>query len=167
MPVDPVVPWPVGVPSCIQPLSPQGGRRDNRLSFETDSKMPPIERPVSSWTPEVYAVELVPMSLEQFRLFQNWYSSGLAWGVRSFAWYHPITRDVSSWKILKADPPYQVSKSRMIRLGSDTRGVSVSFTVMSTPRSFPPGYLLQENSDLALQENSDRIIVSEGYVFRG
>ena len=128
-----ILDWPSGVPSCIMPLSPQGGLRDNRLSFETDSKMPPIERPLTSWTPEVYSVELTPLSLDQFSLFQSWYQHDLRFGVHAFRWDHPITKSPGLWKIVKGDPPYQVSKIGPIPDGSGRRRVGVSFTVMSVP----------------------------------
>jgi hypothetical protein len=125
--------WPVGVPDCIMPLSPQGGIRDNRYSFETDSKMPPIERPTSSWTPEVYSVDLAPLSVEQFSLFQAWYAETLAFGTLPFNWAHPITGTASVWKIVKADPPYRVSKAGLIPSGSGKRRVTLSFSIMSWP----------------------------------
>lgn len=129
----PIIGWPEGVPQCIMPLSPQGGLRDNRYSFETDSKMPPIERPLSSWTPEVYSVELSPISLEQFGLFQTWYKVSLRFGVYPFLWLHPITKVSMPWKIVKADPPYQVRKAGMTPAGSAKRRVSLSFSIMSWP----------------------------------
>lgn len=131
----PLVDWPTGVPSCIEPLSPQGGMQDNRLSFETDSRMPPIERPLSSWTPEVYSVEMVPMSIDQFNEFQRWYRDDLSFGVMPFKWRHPITGVASAWKIVKGDPPYQVRKIGTIPRGSNLRRIGVSFTIMSDFRA--------------------------------
>lgn len=163
----PVIEWPAGVPACIMPLSAQGGLRDNRLSFETDSRMPPVERPLSSWTPEVYTVELVPLSLAQFDLFQTWYKGVLRYGVYRFAWLHPITRALGLWRIVKGDPPYQVRKIGPIPHGSDRRRVSLAFTVMSSPGNIPADYLQQEYSGLLLQEQSDRIVVREGVEFDG
>lgn len=167
MMVNPVVHWPDGVPSCIMPLSPQGGVRDNRLSFETDSRMPPIERSAGSWAPEVYSVEMVPMSIPQFELFQHWFRHTAKYGVLPFVWMHPITKTLGVWKIQKSDPPYQVSKSRTIPAGSGRRGISVSFTVMSYPADAPPEYLVQESTGLILQEESSKIILKEGRVFGG
>lgn len=163
----PIIDWPLDVPACIMPLSPQGGLRDNRLSFETDSKMPPIERPAGSWAPEVYSVDLTPISVPQFRVFQDWYRHDLRYGVYPFRWAHPITGDVSPWKIVKADPPYQVRRLLNFRPDSDRRCIGLSFTVMSWAGSFEPGFLLQEQGDLILQEQGDRIIISDGYEFRG
>lgn len=163
----PIIDWPEGVPSCIMPLSPQGGLRDNRLSFETDSRMPPTERPASSWTPEVYSVEMTPMSPQQFELFQAWYKGPLRFGVYPFKWFHPITKMASPWRIVKGDPPYQVRKIGYIPHGSGLRRISISFSVMSYPGSFGPDFLLQEASDLILQEQDDRIIVSDGFEFDG
>jgi hypothetical protein len=162
-----VVDWPTGVPSCIEPTSPQGGLIDNRVSFGTDSKFPPIERPVSSWAPELYSVVMVPFSVDQFILFQNWYKNDLSYGVLPFRWFHPITKQPSAWKIMRGDPPFQVRKTGAIPLGSGRRRISVSFSVMSWPESFGPMFLGQENSDDVNQENGDRIIVSEGFVFVG
>lgn len=125
--------WPAGVPSCIMPLSAQGGFRDNRLSFDTDSKMNPIERPSSSWAPEVYSIEMTPMSLSQFEEFQRWYAQDLRFGALPFAWRHPITRKAGAWKIVKGDPPYRVTKRGLTPIGSDSRRVGVVFTVMSCP----------------------------------
>ncbi len=163
----PIIDWPDGVPSCIMPLSPQGGLRDNRLSFETDSRMPPIERPLSSWAPEVYSVELAPISLDQFVLFQAWYKGPLRYGVYPFVWLHPITKVVSPWKIVKGEPPYQVKKVGHIPNGSARRRISLAFSVMSWPGNVAPGYLLQEQADLILQEEGSRIIVQDGYRFDG
>lgn len=163
----PIIDWPEGVPSCIQPLSPQGGLRDNRYSFETDSRMPPTERPASSWTPEFYAVELTPLSLAQFDLFQQWYKGPLRFGVVAFKWFHPITRAASPWRIMKGDPPYQVRKIGPIPHGSDRRRISLSFSVMSHPGSFAPDFMAQEDADLILQEEGGRIIVADGYQFDG
>ena len=128
-----VVDWPSGVPSCIRPLSPQGGLRDNRLSFETDSRMPPIERPATGWTPEVYSVELTPLSVAQFTAFQTWYGGALAFGANAFRWDHPITGALGLWKIVKAEPPYQVRKLGLIPAGSGRRRLGLSFSVMSVP----------------------------------
>lgn len=125
--------WPHDVPSAIMPMSPQGGLRDNRLSFETDSRMPPIERPLTSWTPEVYDIELAPMTIEQFARFQKWYLGDLAKGVNPFRWPHPITGCGMAWKIVKADPPYRVSKVGLIPSGSTRRRVALSFQIMSWP----------------------------------
>lgn len=165
----PVVLWPAGVPTCIVPMSASGGLRDNRYSFETESKMPPIERPMTSWTPEVYQVELVAQSLDQFRLFQAWYKNDLRYGVYPFVWSHPITGDVGAWKIVKNDPPYQVSKLGNIPLGSDRRRIRVTFSVMSWPATVLPLYMAQEDTDLILQETggSDRILVRDGVIFSG
>ena len=163
----PIMDWPIGVPYCVTTTSPNGGLRDNRLSFESDSRMPPKERPVSSWTPEVYSVELEPMSIAQFQLFQSWYKSDLRFGVYPFRWFHPITREASPWKIMKGDPPYQVRKIGPIPIGSDARRISVSFSVSSHPGSFSAGRMAQEGADLVNQELSDRIAVGEGYVFSG
>lgn len=162
-----VLDWPELVPSCIMPLSPQGGLRDNRYSFETDSRMPPIERPASSWTPEVYSVELSPISLPQFEAFQAWYKDSLRFGVYPFKFNHPITKALSAWKIVKADPPYQVRKIGLIQNGSDKRRISLSFTLMSWAGNIDPEFLLQEQSDLILQEQSDLIIVNDGVEFSG
>ena len=163
----PIIDWPEGVPSCIMPLSPQGGLRDTRLSFETDSKMAPVERPLSSWAPEVYSVELAPLSVAQFELFQAWYKGPLRFGVYPFAWLHPITKTVSPWKIVKGDPPYQVKKIGHIPNGSARRRISLSFSIMSHAGNLAPGYLLQAQEDLILQEQADRIIVSDGFRFDG
>ena len=128
-----VIDWPEGVPNCILPTSPQGGLRDTRNSFETDSKISSIERPLASWAPAVYAVEMSPMSLAQFAAFEAWYAGPLAYGVNAFSWVHPITGAAGVWKILKADPPYQVRKVGLIPAGSDRRRISVSFSVVSQP----------------------------------
>lgn len=127
------VDWPSDVPSCIMPLSAQGGFRDNRLSFDTDSKMNPIERPSSSWAPEVYSVELTPLSLSQFEEFQRWYADDLSFGALPFYWSHPITGEPGVWKILKSDPPYRVTKRGLIPNGSGRRRIGVAFSVMSCP----------------------------------
>lgn len=162
-----VIDWPDGVPACIMPMSPQGGLRDNRYSFETDAPYPPIERPMTSWTPEVYSVELVPLSVAQFEAFQTWYRGPLRYGVLPFKWWHPITKTRAAWKIVKGDPPYQVAKSGRIPFGSGQRRIKLTFSVMSFPASFPPDFLSQEASDLISQESGDRIIVNEGFVFSG
>ena len=163
----PIIDWPEGVPSCIMPLSPQGGLRDNRLSFETDSRMPPVERPLSSWAPEVYSVELAPLSVDQFRLFQAWYKGPLRFGVYPFAWQHPITKDLSPWKIVKGDPPYQVKKIGNIPFGSDRRRISLSFSIMSHAGNISPTFIAQEQADLILQEEGGRIIDKDGFKFDG
>lgn len=159
----PIIDWPLGVPSCIMPLSPQGGLQDNRISFEPDAGVP-IERPRTTWAPEVYAVDLVPLTVAQFTTFQRWYRADLASGTLPFRFLHPITRIVSPWRIVKGNPPYQVSKSRRAAT-PETRCVSLSFSIMSWPASFVPGFLAQEGSGLVLQEQADRIIISDGYDF--
>lgn len=132
-----IVDWPAGVPACIMPTSPQGGFRDNRLSFETDSRMPPKERPVTSWTSEVYSLELTPLSIEMFAEFQIWFQTVAAFGVNAFRMLHPITKVPGIWKIVKADPPYQVRKLGRIPQGSDLRRISVTMSVMSLPGGAP------------------------------
>lgn len=127
------VDWPEGVPHCVTPMSPQGGYRDNRYSFETDSKISPIERPASSWTPEVYSVSIAPMTIEQFIAFQEWFTGELSFGTTPFNWDHPITGVPGVWRIMKADPPYQVRKIGRIPYGSNLRRIEVSFSVMSWP----------------------------------
>lgn len=133
-----IAPWHDEVPFCIEPMSPQGGLRDNRYSFDTDSQMPPIERPVSSWAPEVYSVELVKMSVEQFTIFQSWYTNTIRMGTMPFWFPHPITGAIGAWKIMKADPPYQVRKVGLIPRDSGRRRVSISFTLMSWPGAITP-----------------------------
>jgi len=162
-----VVSWPEGVPWCVEPLYTSGGLVDNRRSFETDKPGQPIERPEGSWAPELYSVQLVPLSIAQFRLFQSWYVRDLRSGVLPFKWFHPITGDVSAWKITKASPPYQVTKIGAIPPGSGLRRIALSFSAMSVPLSFEPDYLEQEQGDLVLQEQGDRIIVSDGFDFSG
>lgn len=127
------VDWPATVPDCINPTSPQGGIRDNRYSFDTDSKVAPIERPSSSWSPEVYSVELTPLSIDQFKAFQTWFAEDLAFGANPFNWNHPLTGEASVWKITKSDPPYQVRKDGRIPNGTDRRRIVVSFTIMAWP----------------------------------
>lgn len=162
-----VVLWPDGVPDCLSPLSPQGGLRDNRYSFETDEPHPPIERPMSSWTPEVYSVELSPLSRDQFVVFQNWYRNALAYGVHPFAMRHPITLALSAWKFVKASPPYQVRKIGLLPDGSTKRRIVLSFSIMSFPADVPAVYLHQEEGDLVLQEQEDRIVLRDGVPFDG
>lgn len=163
----PIIDWPAAVPSCVLPLATSGGPRDNRLSFDTEDKMPPIERPLSSWTPDVYSVELVPISEAQFAVFEAWFKNDLRFGVYPFKWAHPVTRVLSPWKFVKADPAYTVRKSRRTPRGSGIRGISISFTVMSWAGSFGPTYVLQEGVDDVLQEQADRILESEGFTFNG
>ena len=156
--------WPFEVPDCIMPLSPQGGLQDNRVSFEPEVG-PAIERPKSSWAPEVYSLDMRLMAVGQFMEFQTWYRTTLRYGVLPFEFAHPITRERSAWKIVKGNPPYSVSKQR--RAAPGARCIAVSFSVTSFPVDIPPGYLLQENGDYVLQENGDRIIVQEGVPFDG
>ena len=132
-----IVTWPAGVPQCIMPLSPQGGLRDTRYSFETDSKAPPIERPIASWASSVYSVELTPLSVTQFEAFEAWYAGTLAYGVNSFIFAHPITGAEGVWKIMKAEPPYQVRKIGRIPVGSTARRIGVSFSIMLMPDPVP------------------------------
>lgn len=127
------VDWPDGVPSCFQPQSAQGGYRDNRYSFETDSKITPIERPASSWTPEVYSGSLSPMTVSQFEAFQAWFTGDLAFGTVPFNFDHPITGTPGIWRIVKADPPYRVSKVGRIPSGSNARRIELQFSIMSWP----------------------------------
>lgn len=160
-----VADWPEGVPECIFPLSPQGGLRDTRLSFETDSRLPPIERPAASWAPEVYVVDLVSLTITQFQVFQAWYRNTLAYGSLPFKLDHPITRARMAWKIVKDDPPYRVTKTRLIRPGAATRGIGITFSIMSQALSFDPDFMRQENGDLVQQENGDLIILRDGHDF--
>ena len=132
-----VVDWPAGVPNCVIPTSPQGGLRDNRSSFDPDNKFPPIERPASSWSPEVYSVEMNYMSVDQFSDFQSWYKNELKFGVNAFVMPHPITGVDTVWKIVKNDPPYTVSKVSLIPGGSDRRRVAVAMSIMSLPIEVP------------------------------
>ena len=132
-----IVDWPAGLATCFMPGSVQGGLRDNRYSFETDDKMPPIERSATSWAPEVYSLTLAPMSLAEFEAFQAWYRGPLAYGVNSFVFPHPVTREDMVWKIVKADPPYQVRRLGRIPTGSDVRRIEVAFSIMSLPLPVP------------------------------
>lgn len=132
----PIIPWPAGVPSCVMPMSPQGGLRDNRLSFETDEATTPVERPRTSWAPELYQVTMVPMDRAMFQAFQAWFRGPLAYGSLPFVMDHPITREPTVWRIVKGDPPYQVSK--VLTMGRpDVRGISVSFGIQSMPLAVP------------------------------
>ncbi|WP_276862340.1 hypothetical protein, partial [Haematobacter missouriensis] len=126
-----VAQWPFGVPDCIMPLSPQGGLQDARVSFEPEVG-PAIERPKATWTPDVYSVQLVLISVPQFQAFERWYKNDLRQGVLPFEFYHPITKARSAWKIVKGDPAYQVSKPRL-RQKPDTRCIALSFSIMSFP----------------------------------
>ncbi|OWJ73879.1 hypothetical protein, partial [Haematobacter missouriensis] len=110
--------WPFEVPDCIMPLSVEGGLQDNRVSFEPEVG-PPVERPRSSWAPEVYSLDMRLMTVAQFVAFETWYRTTLRYGVLPFEFSHPITRKRSAWKIVKGSPPYQVSKQR--RAAPDTR----------------------------------------------
>jgi len=138
-----VVDWPVGVPDCIVPMSPTGGFKDNRYSFDPDANGVPIERPSNSWAPEVFSVEMAPMSISNYTSFMDWYKNDLKWGVLPFKWVHPITKEVSAWKIVKGDPPFTVKKLSIVKVGSGKRRISVSFTVMSYPASFEPEYTFE------------------------
>lgn len=160
-----VIDWPEDVPSCVFPLSPQGGIKANRHSFETDSPLPPIERPIASWAPEQYSVELTYLTIEQFETFQRWFRNDLAYGAVPFKFRHPITNERRAWRFINTDPPYLVSKARRIPFGSNRRGVAITFTISTLPYTFDPDFLLQENSDYLLQENGDRIIIQEGNTF--
>ena len=131
-----IIPWPEGVPSCVMPMSPQGGLRDNRLSFETDDAVTPVERPRTSWAPELYQVTMVPMDKAMFQAFQAWFRGPLAYGSLPFVMDHPITREPTVWRIVKGDPPYQVSKVLPMR-SDDIRGISVSFGIQSMPLAVP------------------------------
>lgn len=141
-----VIPWPADVPGCIGPLSPAGGLRDNRLSFDPDSPVAPIERPATSWSPEVYQIELAPMSLDQFARFQDWYRHSLAYGVRPFAMPHPVLRTPGAWRIVRADPPYQVRKVLAMR-SERARGIIVSMTIRSVPGGAPDWWALYRGED--------------------
>lgn len=129
----PIISWPSSVPPCIMPMSAQGGLRDNRYSFETDSKMPPVERPASSWTPEIYQLDLSPISVAQFDAFQDWYRGELRFGVMPFRFAHPITGADGVWKIVKGEPPYQVRRLLHLPKNSPRRCISLSFSLMSWP----------------------------------
>lgn len=131
-----IIPWPAGVPSCVMPMSPQGGLRDNRLSFEADDAVTPVERPRTSWAPELYQVTMVPMDRAMFQAFQDWFRGPLAYGSLPFVMDHPITRQPTVWRIVKGDPPYQVSKVLAMR-SADVRGISVSFGIQSMPLAVP------------------------------
>lgn len=139
-----IIPWPASVPSCVMPMSPQGGLRDNRLSFETDDAVTPVERPRTSWAPELYQVTMVPMDRAMFEAFQAWFRGPLAYGSLPFVMDHPITREPTVWRIVKGDPPYQVSKVLAMR-SADVRGISVSFGIQSLPMAAPdyPALLFQ------------------------
>lgn len=145
------------------PLSPQGGLQNNRVSFDPEVG-PSVERPKTTWTPEIYSVQLALISVPQFVIFERWYKRDLRFGVLPFEWVHPVTRARGAWKFVKGDPAYQVSKPRL-RQHPDTRCISLSFTVTSFPVDVPPGYLLQENGDYLLQENGDRIIIQDAEPF--
>lgn len=123
-----IVTWPMGVPECIMPLSPQGGPQDNRLSFETDSGHN-VARPRASWTPDVYEVDLAPMSRNQFALFEAWFRYDLRFGVNAFTMPHPITGLPSAWRVAPGDPPYTVRKIRLMH-DDDARGLAVSWKLM-------------------------------------
>lgn len=156
--------WPFEVPDCIMPLSVQGGLQDNRVSFEPEVG-PPIERPRSSWAPEIYSLDMRLMTVVQFEDFQRWYRNTLRHGVLPFEFYHPITRQRGAWRIVKGSPPYQVTKQR--RASPGARCIGVSFSITSFPVDVPDGFLLQENGDYILQENGDRIVIQPGVPFDG
>lgn len=132
-----IVDWPEDVPLCIMPSSPQGGLRDTRYSFETDSRMPPLERPAASWVGEIYSIELAPMTVAEFSAFQAWYLVALSQGVNGFVMPHPVTKAASVWKIGKGEPPYQVQKTGRIPTDSGARRIVLSFSVMSLPLAVP------------------------------
>ncbi|OWJ78424.1 hypothetical protein CDV49_08285 [Haematobacter genomosp. 1] len=136
--------------------------QDNRVSFEPEVGVA-IERPKTSWAPEVYSVELRLLTIPQFEAFQRWYKLDLHHGVLPFEFYHPITRVRSAWKIVKGSPPYSVAKTR--RAAPGAKCIALSFSIVSFPVSIPDGYLLQESGDYVLQEDGGRIIVDPGSPF--
>lgn len=120
--------WPMGVPGCTMPLTATGGPQDNRLSFETDSGHD-ISRARASWTPDVYQVEIVPMSRYQFSLFEAWFRDDLAFGANAFMLPHPITGIDKAWKVVPGQQPYTVTKGRLMPKGGSERGIKVSMRI--------------------------------------
>ena len=158
----PVVAWPYGLPLKLMPLASQGGLQDNRIGFEPDVG-PAIERPRTSWAPEIYAVEMALLTVDQFTEWQRFYRQDLAFGTRPFEFRHPLTRVFSPWRIRRGSPPYQAEQVR--RAAPGAKCIRVAFSVESWPASVRGGYLLQENGDPVLQENGDHILVHDGYTF--
>lgn len=126
------VTWPEGVPPCLMPLSPEGGVQDNRLSFETDYGLD-ISRPRASWSPEIYDVEIAPMSRTQFKTFSAWFRNDLAWGSHAFIMDHPLTGEPAAWRPVPGDQPYHARKIRLMPKGEGVRGISVSMQIRSVP----------------------------------
>lgn len=159
----PIIPWPSSVPRCVKVTSPQGGLQNNVRSFAPEVGEP-LERPKTTWTPEVYSIEFELWNTAQFIAFQLWYKRDLAFGVYPFEFFHPITLITSPWRVVKGDPPYRVGRPRRTA-DPLKRSISVSMTIMSHAGSIPDGYLLQEQDDYILQEQEDKIIVTPGFVF--
>lgn len=123
-----IVTWPNGVPDCAAPLSAQGGPMDNRVVFTSEDERD-ITRPRNSWTPDLYSIDLAPMSQTQFATFETWFKTTLAFGANAFILDHPITGTPSAWRIVKADSyPYQVRKVALMPKAGD-RGLVVSLQI--------------------------------------
>jgi hypothetical protein len=99
--------WPTTLP--VRPLtSYSGGPMDDRASFSVDIG-DPVERPLTTDTPEVYDVTLRVLSKAQYAIFKAWFRNDLTRGVKRFIFRDPVTDSPIWCKMLKGNPPYQVS----------------------------------------------------------
>lgn len=125
------IPWPENVPSEIMLPLQGGGPQDNRLSFETDYGLD-ISRPRASWAPEVYDVEIGPLTKPEFIAFEAWFRRDLAWGVHAFILDHPITDAPAAWRPVPGNQAYQVRTLENPKYDR-TRVISVSMQIRSVP----------------------------------
>ena len=99
--------WPTSLPQ--KPLtSYSGGFMDNRASFQSDTGEP-MERPLTTGVPEVYNVTFRVLTLDQYAIFKEWYRTDLNFGVKRFIFRDPLVRQPVWFKLLRGDPPYQVT----------------------------------------------------------
>ncbi len=98
-------------PSSIQ-LRPSvrysGGPMDNRGSFQPEIGEP-VERPRTTANPELFEVAFEDLSVTDFAVFKAFFRDDLANGSNRFIWRDPLTDDPAWFRIVKNNPPYQMT----------------------------------------------------------
>lgn len=98
--------WPTDIPQAVV-ASYSGGSRDLRTSFETVG--PPITRPRTTGSVDVFSITSVPMKSAEFERFKTWVQSALSGGALRFCRRDPLSGVPRMWKIVSGDNLYQVA----------------------------------------------------------
>lgn len=118
--------WPQGVPYCARvPDGHEGVLLDGRVSFQPDVG-PAIMRRRITATIKMWAITLVPLTQDQFQLFEAFVRDDLSGGVLPFVFRAPGSGAVARFQFMASGDPYT---HRRATAGREI----VSFDLMQLP----------------------------------